>query len=60
MKSILSIIIGNADGESDTMSIEISGTPNQVLGFIARARHELDKNEKGVLADIDKPKEKQK
>jgi hypothetical protein len=56
MGSRLSIIIGVGDDDSDTLAVNISGSPNQVLGFIARARHELDKNEKIILANIDKPK----
>lgn len=56
MKSKLSIVIGVGEDDSDKLAVDISGSPNQVLGFIARARHELDKNEKIILANIDKPK----
>lgn len=52
----LMIFIGIGEGDSDALRVDCKGTPNQVLGFIARARFELDKIERQIHADLTRPK----
>jgi hypothetical protein len=50
----LMIFIGIGEGDSDALRVTLKGTPNQALGFIARARFELDKMERGIHAQLTK------
>ena len=53
-RPILKIEIGG-DIEKDDLSIDAHGTPNMMLGAIARFRIELDKIEHKIKLDLAKP-----
>lgn len=53
-RSILKIEIGG-DIEKDDLSIDAHGTPNMMLGAIARFRIELDKIEHKIKLELVKP-----
>jgi hypothetical protein len=54
MRPILMIKIGN-ESDADNLSIDASGTANQMLGAIARMRFELDVLEKKIFIELSKP-----
>lgn len=55
-KSILLIEISVGSlNESDGLKLHLSGTANQALGAIARARFELNRLESKVMYDLEKP-----
>ena len=51
---ILKIEITAKEDGADGLKMDVSGSPNQVLGFIARARFELSKIENSVIETIKK------
>ncbi len=54
----LKIEIVLTEKHSDNLIIEATGSPNQMLGFIARMRFEIDKLEKHILIGLTKEETK--
>lgn len=51
---ILKIEITAKEDGADCLKVDVSGSPNQVLVFIARARFELSKIESSVIETLKK------
>jgi len=56
-ETALAIEVSYGDDGSDYLDVKCSGSPNQVLGFIARMRNTIGKIESDVLTGINRPKE---
>jgi len=52
----LLIEVGAGEKNSDALKIDLKGTPNQALGFIARAEWELEKMRAMIHDDLKKEK----
>lgn len=54
-EQVLIMMISHVDN-NDKLSVQCTASANLALGMIARARHELDRMEKQIYAELSKKK----